>query len=65
MYDYIKYVDSVIKNSDNDLEVLRREHLIKINFFQHERLIHLLVTLLVMFLGFGFLFVVFLIAGLI
>lgn len=69
LYDYIKYVDGVIKNRDNDLEVLRKEHLIKISFFQHERLIHLLVTLfyalfMVIFLGLGFLFIGFLIAGL-
>ena len=37
MLDYIEYVD----NNKVDLN----EHLIKINFFQHERLIHLLVTL--------------------
>ena len=42
--DYIKDVDDKIKNknvTEKDIE----NHLIKINFFQHERLIHLLVTL--------------------
>ncbi len=41
---YIKKMDNKLnhdKITKNDLE----EHLIKINFFQHERLIHLLVTL--------------------
>ncbi len=42
--DYIKDVDDKIKNknvTEKDIE----NHLIKIKFFQHERLIHLLVTL--------------------
>ena len=42
--DYIKKIDNKIKDkniSEKDIE----NHLIKINFFQHERLIHLLVTL--------------------
>ena len=44
LYDYISKTDDLIKNNkikDDDIE----NHLIKINFFQHERLIHLLVTL--------------------
>ncbi len=41
---YINEIDDVIKN-DNVTEKIINEHLIKINFFQHERLIHLLVTL--------------------
>lgn len=42
--DYIKGIDDKIKEkkvTEKDIE----NHLIKINFFQHERLIHLLVTL--------------------
>lgn len=42
--DYIKGIDDKIKNkniTEKDIE----NHLIKIEFFQHERLIHLLVTL--------------------
>lgn len=43
--DYIKYIDEELENKNTDLERLKKEHLIKIQFFQHERLIHLLVTL--------------------
>ena len=42
--DYIKSIDNKIKEknvTEKDIE----NHLIKIEFFQHERLIHLLVTL--------------------
>ncbi|CCY46208.1 putative uncharacterized protein [Firmicutes bacterium CAG:822] len=42
--DYIKGIDDKIKEknvAEKDIE----NHLIKIEFFQHERLIHLLVTL--------------------
>ena len=42
--DYIKEIDEKINNSA-DLNKLKEEHLIKISFYQHERLIHLLVTL--------------------
>ena len=41
--DYIKETENQIKKgkiTEKDIE----KHLIKINFFQHERLIHLLVT---------------------
>lgn len=41
---YIKEVDQKIEEGIN-LEKLKEEHLIKIGFYQHERLIHLLVTL--------------------
>lgn len=44
--DYVKYIDDILKSKkDIDLDSLMNEHLIKIQFFQHERLIHLLVTL--------------------
>jgi hypothetical protein len=44
--DYVKYIDDILKgNEKNNFDVLIKEHLIKIQFFQHERLIHLLVTL--------------------
>ncbi len=44
--DYVKYIDEILKSKkDVDLNSLIDEHLIKIQFFQHERLIHLLVTL--------------------
>ncbi len=42
--EYVKEIDKKIKDkkiTEQDIE----NHLIKINFFQHERLIHLLVTL--------------------
>ena len=40
--DYLEYVE---KNKEKADKKFIEEHLIKINFFQHERLIHLLVTL--------------------
>jgi hypothetical protein len=44
--DYVKYIDDILKgNKHKDFDALIEEHLIKIQFFQHERLIHLLVTL--------------------
>ena len=57
MKSYIKEIDSILeKNKKVDEEVIN-EHLIKISFFQHERLIHLLVTLfyaLFVFIFFAF-----------
>ena len=43
---YRKYIDDVLsgKIKTDDYEKLRNEHLIQIGFFQHERLIHLIVT---------------------
>lgn len=49
LYDYIKEIDNKITCGNID-EYLIKEHLIKINFFQHERLIHLFVTLTYAFL---------------
>lgn len=42
--EYIKYVDDELEKKV-DFKKLKDEHLIKIGFYQHERLIHLLVTL--------------------
>lgn len=42
---YRKYIDELLMRSDLDWEALIREHLIQISFFQHERLIHLIVTI--------------------
>ena len=42
---YRKYIDELLMNSDLDWEAVIREHLIQISFFQHERLIHLIVTI--------------------
>lgn len=40
----IKYIDEFIKAAEKE-KVSKEEMLTKISFFQHERLIHLLVTL--------------------
>ncbi len=46
LYEYIKSIDLILKDDKNiNYKKLKEEHLIKINFFQHERLIHLIVTL--------------------
>lgn len=46
LYEYIKSIDLILKeNKKVDYNKLKEEHLIKIGFFQHERSIHLLVTL--------------------
>ena len=43
---YIKKIDDILKKSQKiDYQKLKEEHLDKIKFYQHERLIHLLVTL--------------------
>lgn len=42
--DYILKIDTAIKDKKITKDIIE-EHLIKISFFQHERLIHLLVTL--------------------
>lgn len=41
---YRKYIDELLKRDDVDWEEVIREHLIQVSFFQHERLIHLIVT---------------------
>lgn len=45
--DYKKMIDELLKKelSAEEWERIRAEHLIQVGFFQHERLIHLLVTL--------------------
>lgn len=55
LYDYIDLIDNKIKNKEIDKNLIN-EHLIKISFFQHERFIHLIVTVfyaLFMFIFFG------------
>lgn len=42
--EYISNIDKLINDKKYDNDIIS-EHLIKISFFQHERLIHLLVTL--------------------
>lgn len=41
---YRKYIDGLLSRDDLDWEAVIKEHLIQISFFQHERLIHLIVT---------------------
>jgi hypothetical protein len=45
LYNYIKEIDDLINSNKKISKDVVDNHLIKINFFQHERLIHLLVTL--------------------
>ena len=54
---YINDIDNLIKKKNITNKDIN-EHLIKIKFFQHERLIHLLVTLF-----YAFLFLVTLVIG--
>lgn len=41
---YRKYIDELLQQGNADWTGVIREHLIQIGFFQHERLIHLIVT---------------------
>lgn len=43
LFNYIEYVEEEIKNKNANKE-LKEDMLTKISFFQHERLIHLIVT---------------------
>ncbi|MBO4600953.1 MAG: hypothetical protein J5634_01815 [Bacilli bacterium] len=45
LYDYIKEIEELLNHNNKISDDIINNHLIKINFFQHERLIHLLVTL--------------------
>ena len=45
MKEHIDYIDSIIKSKNSNIEDIINKHLIKIKFFQHERFIHLCVTL--------------------
>ena len=40
LYDYIKSIDKILEKKEINDNIIK-EHLIKIGFFQHERLIHL------------------------
>jgi len=46
--DYKNRIDTLIKQDspDTDWKMVLEEHLVQISFFQHERLIHLIVTVL-------------------
>lgn len=44
---YLAYIDELLsKNEPADYQKLINEHLVQINFFMHERLIHLIVTVI-------------------
>ena len=43
---YLKYIDSLLEKDDMDWEAEAQKHLIQIEFFMHERLVHLIVTVL-------------------
>lgn len=44
---YLAYIDELLsKNKPADYQKLINEHLVQINFFMHERLIHLIVTVI-------------------
>ena len=45
LYTYIKEIDIILEDKKKISNETIENHLIKIGFFQHERLIHLLVTL--------------------
>ncbi len=44
--DYRKYMDELLLRDDVDWEKVKAEHLVQVGFFQHERLIHLIVTVI-------------------
>lgn len=47
MKEYIESIDDLLKKEKiKDIDDVIANHLIKINFFQHERLVHFLVTML-------------------
>lgn len=41
---YRKYMDELLQQEEGDWEPIRTQHLVQIGFFQHERLVHLIVT---------------------
>lgn len=51
------YIDKLLEEDASekklDYEELKKEHLIQLDFFMHERLVHLLVTLAFAIFGFG------------
>lgn len=47
MKGYIKEIDELIKSKEiKNIDKIIEQHLVKISFFSHERLIHFLVTML-------------------
>ena len=51
--EYLAYVDKLLARDDVDFDEEMRRHLVQIEFFMHERLIHLLVTILFAILTVG------------
>ena len=53
---YMDYIDKILSEDEQekkeDYETLIKQHLIQIDFFMHERLVHLLVTLAFAIFGF-------------
>lgn len=43
---YMRSVDKALEDESTDFAALKREHLVQIEFIQHERLIHLMVTIM-------------------
>lgn len=41
---YRKYIDELLQQDGSDWDTVIQEHLIQVSFFQHERLVHLIVT---------------------
>ena len=52
---YMKYIDDILadEKSEYDYEEIMKQHLVQLEFFMHERLVHLLVTLTFALLTFG------------
>ena len=70
LFDYIKEIDNLLNNKEKFDNDDIQKHLIKIQLFQHERLIHLLVTLFyallfIIFMSFGFIYYIFFVIALI
>ena len=55
LHEYIEKIDNLLKENKKITNDIIQKHLIKIGFFQHERLIHLLVTLFYAFIAIVFL----------
>lgn len=56
---YISSVEKALDDESTDFFALKREHLVQIGFVQHERLVHLIVTVmccLLLFIGLGVFF---------
>ena len=58
---YMNYIDDILSDSEQnyDYESIIKQHLIQLDFFMHERLVHLLVTLTFALLAFGTFFLLY------